>query len=52
MLAISTQDYLLIRKDGSCSHQEDCRASRVAGQAEEAPGRTELGIKKLHFARG
>lgn len=41
MLAISTQDYLLIRKDGSCSHRGDCRT----GQAEEAPGRAELGIK-------
>lgn len=41
MLAISTQDSLLIRKDGSCSHQENCRT----GQAEEAPGRAELGIK-------
>lgn len=46
MLAISTQDYLLIREDGSCSHQEDFRT-----QAEEALHRTELRIKSSILLR-
>lgn len=39
MLAISTQDGLLIREGGSCSHEEDFRTQA------EAPNRAELRIK-------
>lgn len=46
MPAISVQDYLLIREDGSCSHREDFRT-----QAEEAPGRAVLGIRSSIWLR-